>query len=80
VAQEGHTKTTRFEVGVMVLNRNSGNFFANVEQAPFSFVTIVPGIGFSFDKMLRGCLFSYGGTQRYRLELNYPQTPGNAPK
>ena len=28
---------------------------------------MVPGIGFSPDKMLQGRLFSYGDAQRYRL-------------
>jgi catalase len=29
----------------------------------------VPGIGFSPDEMLQGRLFSYGDTQRNRLEI-----------
>jgi hypothetical protein len=33
--------------------------------------TMVPGIGFSPDKMLQGRLFSYGDAQRYRLGVNY---------
>ncbi len=42
------------EVGVMELNRNPENHFAEVEQAAFAPSTIVPGIGFSPDKMLQG--------------------------
>jgi Catalase len=57
----------------MELNRNPENYFADVEQAAFSPTTIVPGIGFSPDKMLQGRLFSYGDTQRYRLGVNYAQ-------
>ena len=38
-----------------------------VEQAAFNPANIVPGIGFSPDKMLQGRLFSYGDAQRYRL-------------
>ncbi|MDE1162331.1 MAG: catalase [Acidobacteriaceae bacterium] len=68
------------EVGVMELNRNPENFFADVEQAAFSPANVVPGIGFSPDKMLQGRLFSYGDTQRYRLGVNYSQIPVNAPK
>jgi catalase len=41
---------------------------------------VVPGIGFSPDKMRQGRLFSYGDTQRYRLGVNYAQIPVNAPK
>lgn len=68
------------EVGVMELNRNPENFFAEVEQAAFSPSTIVPGIGFSPDRLLQGRLFSYGDTQRYRLGVNYSQIPVNAPQ
>lgn len=68
------------EVGVMELNRNPDNYFQDVEQAAFSPANIVPGIGFSPDKMLQGRLFSYGDTQRYRLGVNHHQIPVNAPK
>ena len=68
------------EVGVMELNRYPDNFFAEVEQAAFSPANIVPGIGFSPDKMLQGRLFSYGDTQRYRLGVNFNHIPVNAPK
>jgi catalase len=75
-----HKDYPLIEVGVMELNRNPENYFADVEQAAFSPSTIVPGIGFSPDKMLQGRLFSYGDTQRYRLGVNYAQIPVNAPK
>src|SRR5690606_4832938 len=39
-------------VGVMTLNRNPENFFAQIEQAAFSPGNTVPGIGLSPDKML----------------------------
>src|ERR1700726_4645166 len=68
------------EVGVMELNRYPENYFAEVEQAAFSPANIVPGIGFSPDKMLQGRLFSYGDTQRYRLGINFNHIPVNAPK
>ena len=68
------------EVGVMELNRNPENNFQDVEQAAFGPSTIVPGIGFSPDKMLQGRLFSYGDTQRYRLGVNFAQIPVNAAK
>ena len=68
------------EVGKMELNRNPDNYFAEVEQAAFNPANIVPGIGFSPDKMLQGRLFSYGDAQRYRLGVNHHQIPINAPK
>jgi catalase len=68
------------EVGMMELNRYPDNFFAEVEQAAFSPANIVPGIGFSPDKMLQGRLFSYGDTQRYRLGVNFNHIPVNAPR
>jgi Catalase len=67
------------EVGVWELNRNPENYFAEVEQAAFNPANIVPGIGFSPDKMLQGRLFSYGDAQRYRLGVNHHQIPVNAP-
>ncbi|WP_422028778.1 catalase [Roseovarius sp.] len=67
------------EVGLLELNRNPDNFFAEVEQAAFSPANIVPGIGFSPDRMLQARLFSYGDAQRYRLGVNFPQIPVNRP-
>jgi catalase len=66
------------EIGRMTLNRNPENYFAEVEQAAFNPANIVPGIGFSPDKMLQGRLFSYGDAQRYRLGVNHHLIPVNA--
>ncbi|MDD4543232.1 MAG: catalase [Clostridia bacterium] len=68
------------EVGYFELNRNPDNYFAQVEQAAFNPANVVPGIGFSPDRMLQGRLFSYGDAQRYRLGVNYNNIPVNAPK
>jgi catalase len=68
------------EVGYFELNRNPENYFAEVEQAAFSPANVVPGIGFSPDRMLQGRLFSYGDAQRYRLGVNFNHIPVNAPK
>ena len=65
------------EVGVLELNRNPENYFADVEQAAFNPANVVPGISFSPDRMLQGRLFSYGDTQRYRLGVNHHQIPVN---
>jgi catalase len=66
------------EVGVMELNRNPENYFAEVEQAAFNPANVVPGIGFSPDRMLQGRLFAYSDAQRYRLGVNHHLIPVNA--
>jgi catalase len=73
-----HKDYPLMEVGVMELNRNPENYFAEVEQSAFNPGNIVPGIGFSPDKMLQGRLFSYGDAQRYRLGVNHHLIPVNA--
>ncbi len=65
------------EVGVLELNRNPENYYAEVEQAAFNPMNHVTGIGFSPDKMLQGRLFSYGDAQRYRLGVNHHEIPVN---
>ena len=67
-------------VGVLEMNRNPENYFAEVEQAAFDPAHIVPGIGLSPDKLLQGRLFSYGDAQRYRLGVNHMSIPVNAPR
>ncbi len=68
------------EVGVLELNRNADNYFQDVEQVGFTPQNIVPGIGYSPDKMLQGRLFAYGDAQRYRLGVNNDQIPVNRPR
>lgn len=75
-----HADYPLIDVGVMELNRNPENYFADVEQAAFNPANVVPGIGFSPDRMLQGRLFSYGDAQRYRLGVNHYQIPVNKPK
>lgn len=75
-----HKDYPLIEVGVMELNRNPENFFAEVEQSAFNPANVPPGIGFSPDKMLQARLFSYGDAQRYRLGVNHQQIPVNAPR
>ena len=72
-----HKDFPLIEVGVLELNRNPQNYFAEVEQAAFNPAHIVPGIGLSPDKLLQGRLFSYGDAQRYRLGVNHDQIPVN---
>ncbi len=75
-----HGDYPMIDVGMLELNRNPDNYFAEVEQAAFNPANIVPGIGFSPDKMLQGRLFSYGDAQRYRLGVNHHLIPVNKPR
>ena len=75
-----HADFPPIEVGVLELNRNPVNYFAEVEQAAFEPRNIVPGMGYSPDKMLQGRLISYPDAHRYRLGVNYDSLPVNAPK
>ena len=75
-----HGEFPLIEVGLLRLDRNPGNYFAEVEQSAFTPANVVPGIGFSPDRMLQARLFSYGDAQRYRLGVNHVYLPVNAPK
>jgi catalase len=68
------------DVGELELNRNPENYFAEVEQSAFSPSNIVPGIGFSPDKMLQARIFSYADAHRYRIGTHYEMLPVNRPK
>ena len=74
-----HKDFPRIEVGEVVLDRNPENYFADVEQSAFAPSTVVPGLGFSPDRMLQGRLFAYADAHRYRLGVNYHQIPVNKP-
>ena len=75
-----HAEFPCMDIGVMELNRNADNYFAEIEQAAFSPSNIVPGIGHSPDKMLQARVFSYADAHRYRLGTHYEALPVNAPK
>jgi len=75
-----HADYPPMEIGVLELNRNADNYFAEIEQAAFSPSNIVPGIGFSPDKMLQARVFSYADAHRYRLGTHYEALPVNAPR
>jgi catalase len=68
------------EVGELVLDRNPENYFAEVEQAAFDPKNIVPGMGYSPDKMLQARLISYPDAHRYRIGVNYDALPVNKPQ
>ncbi len=75
-----HGEYPLIEVGELQLDRNPKNYFADVEQAAFNPVNVVPGMGYSPDKMLQGRLISYPDAHRYRIGTNYQTLPVNAPK
>ena len=75
-----HSDYPLIEVGILELNRNPKNYFAEVEQAAFSPANVVPGIGFSPDKVLQGRILSYADAQRYRLGVNHTALPINRPQ
>ena len=68
------------EVGILELNRNPLNYFAEVEQATFGPSNMVPGVGLSPDRMLQGRVFAYADAHRYRVGTNHQQLPVNAPR
>ncbi|MGE3919641.1 MAG: catalase [Gammaproteobacteria bacterium] len=75
-----HKDYPPIEVGIVELNRNPQNYFAEVEQAAFEPSNMPPGFGASPDKMLQARLLSYSDTHRYRIGINYPELPVNKPR
>jgi len=75
-----HADYPMIDVGELELNRNPENYFAEVEQAAFDPKNVVPGMGYSPDKMLQGRLISYPDAHRYRIGVNYNLLPVNEPK
>lgn len=75
-----HKDFPLIDVGILELNKNPENYYAEVEQAAFNPINVIDGISFSPDKMLQGRLFSYGDAQRYRLGVNHNQIPVNKPR
>lgn len=74
-----HADYPVMDIGILELNRNADNYFAEIEQAAFSPSNIVPGIGYSPDKMLQARVFSYADAHRHRLGTHYEQIPVNKP-
>ncbi|HYO86653.1 MAG TPA: catalase [Dermatophilaceae bacterium] len=74
-----HSDYPLIEVGTLTLNENPANHFAQIEQASFAPSNVVPGIGFSPDKMLLARVFSYADAHRARIGSNFHQLPVNQP-
>ncbi|MFC8224823.1 catalase [Streptomyces sp. NPDC057287] len=65
-------------IGLMTLNANPSNYFAETEQVAFHLGHLVPGIDVTDDPLLQGRLFSYLDTQLTRLGgPNFGQLPIN---
>ncbi len=74
-----HKDYPMIDVGMLELNENPENYFAEIEQSAFSPSNIVPGISFSPDKMLQARIFAYADAHRYRIGTWYEALPVNAP-
>lgn len=75
-----HDDYPLIEVGELELNENPDNYFQYIENAAYSPSNVVPGIGFSPDKMLQARIFSYADAHRYRLGTHYEALPANRPQ
>jgi catalase len=75
-----HKDYRLIEVGILELNHNPENYFAEVEQAALSPANVVPGVGHSPDKVLQARVFSYADAHRYRVGVNAEQLPVNKPR
>ncbi|KAI1743561.1 catalase [Xylaria scruposa] len=68
------------KLGVMQLNKNPTNYFAETEQVMFQPGHIVRGVDFTEDPLLQGRIFSYLDTQLNRNGgPNFEQLPINRP-
>jgi len=75
-----HKDHPLIDVGIMELNRNPENYFAEVEQSAFSPANMIPGISHSPDTMLQFRIFSYADAHRHRLGVNYEGLPVDKPR
>jgi catalase len=67
-------------IGMLSLNRNPTNYFAETEQVAFHTGNLVPGIEVTNDPLMQARLFSYLDTQLTRLGgPNFTQLPINRP-
>ncbi len=73
-------KVPLMKVGKLTLNKATEDYFEEVEKAVFSPANIVPGIEFSFDRLLQGSIFASLDAQRHRLGAGFDQIPINKTK
>jgi catalase len=75
-----HDDYPLIEVGELVMDSIPRNYFQMVENAAYNVSNVVPGIGFSPDKMLQARIFAYADAHRYRIGTHYEALPANAPR
>src|SRR3569623_2020427 len=75
-----HADYPLIDVGVLELNRNPVNHFAEGEQAACSPGNLPPGFGASPDKMLQARLQAYPDAHRYRIGINHVALDVNKPR
>eukprot|EP01119_Soliformovum_irregulare_P016597 TRINITY_DN4831_c0_g1_i2.p1 TRINITY_DN4831_c0_g1~~TRINITY_DN4831_c0_g1_i2.p1 ORF type:complete len:550 (+),score=179.76 TRINITY_DN4831_c0_g1_i2:80-1729(+) len=75
-----HDQFPVIEIGIIELNKNPIDYFTEVEQIAFSPARVVPGIGYSPDRLLQGRLHWYDDTQFHRVGSNFKQLPINRPR
>lgn len=74
-----HEQFPLIELGIIECDDLPVDHFTQVEQVAFSPAHIVPGIGYSPDKLLQGRLLMYDTTQYHRIGPNYKMLPINCP-
>lgn len=75
-----HKDYPLLHIGMLELNRNPDNYFAEIEQAAFEPSNIPIGLGLSPDKVLQARVLSYADAHRYRIGVNYELLPVNKPR
>ena len=75
-----HKDYPLIEIGMIEMNRNPTDYFAEVEQVCFDPTNFVPGMGLSPDKLLQGRLLIYDDTQHHRIGPNFKQLYINRPR
>jgi catalase len=71
------SKIPLLKIGKLTLNKATEDYFEEVEKSAFSMASTVPGIEFSFDRLLQGGLFISLDSLRHRLGPDYDQIPVN---
>jgi len=74
-----HADHPLVELGIVEVNKNPIDHFTEVEEVAFSPARVVPGLGFSPDKLLQGRLLVYDDAQQHRIGPNFHQLPINCP-
>jgi len=74
-----HKDYPLIDIGEIELNKLPIDYFSEVEQVAFSPANVVPGIGFSPDKLLQGRLMVYDDAQNHRIGPNYKELHINCP-